>query len=107
MIEAMATTRFTAECDVHLTPMDPAEGCHYCLRFLADPPDVDDLPAGVRMDELEQWLMATRSVPADMLYRRIEQLVGRSISMHELEDPDRLMERARRPKRQWDWWDDW
>jgi hypothetical protein len=41
-----------------------------------------------------------------MYYRRIEQLVGRQISLTELNDPDLLMKRAQRPSRQWDW-DDW
>ncbi len=97
---------YTAECDVHLVPMDPSEGCVYCLRFLAEAPDPELLPMTVRLSELEQWLTARRSVPDEMLYERIEQLVGRKISLHELRDPDELLRRAQRPRRNFDW-DDW
>jgi hypothetical protein len=61
---------------------------------------------GARLEELEQWLTARPSVPAELLYRRIEELVGRRISLAELEDPDLLLQRARGPHRAWDW-DDW
>ena len=45
----------------------------------------------------------THSVPEDMLFARIEALVGRRISPHELDDPDTLIRRAQRPGRQYDW----
>jgi DNA-binding transcriptional regulator YdaS (Cro superfamily) len=97
---------FAADCDVHLVPMDPESGCIYCLRFLGDAPDAKLLPVTVKLIELEQWLTARRSVPEEMLYQRIEQLVGRKISLHELRNPDELLRRAQRPKRNFDW-DDW
>jgi hypothetical protein len=96
---------FRADCDVHLVPMDPAAGCGYCLRFLADAPDADLLPMTVKLIELEQWLTARRSVPEELLYQRIEQLVGRKISLHELRNPDELLRRAQRPRRDFDWGD--
>ena len=78
----------------------------YCIRFLEDAPDPSQLSTDARLEELERWLMADRSVPDDMLFNRIEALVGRRISMHELDNPDVLMRRAQRPSR-WDDWDDW
>ncbi len=95
------------ECDIHLVPFERATGCRYCLRFLEDAPKADDLPMTVRLTELEQWLSARRSVPEELLYRRIEALVGRSISLHELDDPDLLLRRAQQPRRNWDYWSDW
>ena len=94
------------ECDIHLVPFERGEGCPYCVRFLQDPPNPADLSMETKIEELERWLLATRSVPEDMLYERIEALVGRRISPHELEDHDTLIRRARRPSRQYDW-DDW
>jgi len=98
--------RMADECDVHLVPIVSAEGCVYCRRFLADAPPGQAMPEGARIEELEQWLAARLSVPAELLYRRIEELVGRRISLSELEDPDLLLQRARGPRRAWDW-DDW
>lgn len=98
--------RTALECDVHLVPIDPVAGCQYCLRFLEDYPDVDQLTQAQRLEELERWLTAEPSVPIELLYRRIEALVGRRISMHELDDPDLLLRRAQRPRRNTDW-DDW
>jgi len=102
----VARVRTSAECDIHLVPFATGEGCHYCLRFLEDAPDVACLPLEVRIEELERWLMANRSVPDDLLYARIEALVGRRISPHELDDPDTLIRRAQHPGRYTDW-DDW
>lgn len=96
-----------AECDIHLVPIDGEAGCRYCLRFLEHAPLADELPLTVRLAELEQWLSARRSVPEELLYRRIEALVGRSISLHELDDPDRLLRRAQQPRRTSDDWPDW
>ena len=97
----------TRECDIHLVPLADGADCAYCLRFLRTAPPADDLPAAVKLDELEQWLTARPSVPMEMLYERIEALVGRSISMHELDDPDLLLRRAQRPRRRSMDWDDW
>lgn len=88
-----------AECDIHLVPFDDREGCRYCLRFLEAPPDPDLLAPAMRLEELEQWLTARRSVPERLLYARIEQLLGRRLSVHELDDPDLLLRRAQRPRR--------
>jgi len=41
------------------------------------------------------------------LLARIEQLVGRPVMPWELEEPDMLMRRAQRPRRQDGYWDDW
>ncbi len=101
----VATTR-VIECDIHLVPFERHRGCVYCLRFLEDAPDPATLSQPAKLEELERWLLAERSVPEDLLYRRIEALVGRRISLHELDDPDLLLRRAQRPARQWDW-DDW
>ena len=100
----MAESR-THDCDIHLVPLDEARGCTYCLRFLANAPDAKELTLLQRLDELEQWLSARRSVPEDALYRRIEELAGRGISIHELDDPDLFLRRAQRPQRQMDYWD--
>ena len=89
----------TAECDIHLVPFERTVGCGYCLRFLAAAPKADSLPLAVRIEELEQWLTAERSVPAELLYERIEELAGRRISVHELDDPDLLLRRVQRPRR--------
>ncbi len=51
-----------------------------------------------RIEELERWLLANRSVPEELFYARIEALVGRRISPHELDDPDTLIQRAQRPE---------
>ena len=91
--------RVALECDVHLVPLRSGGPCPYCLRFLESAPAVEGLTAPVRMDELERWLMATPVVPLELLYRRIEQLVGRPISVHELDDPDLLMRSVMRPRR--------
>ncbi len=98
--------RLADECDVHLVPIVDAEGCRYCRRFLAGAPAAHEMPEGLRLEELEQWLTARPSVPQELLFERIEELVGRRISLAELEDPDLLLERARGPRRGWDW-DDW
>jgi len=89
----------TADCDIHLVPFERTVGCGYCLRFLAAAPKADSLPLAVRIEELEQWLTAERSVPAELFYERIEELAGRRISMHELDDPDLLLRRVQRPRR--------
>ncbi len=89
-----------AECDIHLVPFDEAEGCRYCLRFLEAPPDPDLMASAMRLEELEQWLTARPSVPEHLLYTRIEQLLGRRLSIHELDEPDLLLRRARLPRRQ-------
>lgn len=88
-----------AECDIHLAPLTAGEACSYCVRFLESAPAVESLPAPARMDELERWLMATPVVPLELLYRRIKQLVGRPIGVHELDDSDQLMRAAQRPRR--------
>jgi len=94
------------ECDIHLVPLVRGQGCAYCLRFLEEAPDADELSPGVRMDELERWLTAGHSVPDELIYRRIEALVGRRISIDELDHPDELLRRAQRPRRRGGW-DDW
>jgi hypothetical protein len=86
------------ECDVHLVPI-AGEGCPYCLRFLADAPDPDALGMPERLDELERWLTAAPSVDAELIYRRIEQLAGRQVSLQELANPDLFLRRLRRPRR--------
>jgi molybdopterin converting factor small subunit len=91
------------ECDVHLVPIVSGEGCLYCRRFLGEASAATEMTEGARLEELEQWLLARRSVPAELLYRRIEELAGRRISLAELEDPDLLLQRARGPRRAWDW----
>lgn len=105
-IVGMARPRRQLECDIHLVPIVDERGCGYCLRFLADAPDARDLSMTTRIEELERWLLANRSVPEELYYARIEALVGRRISPHELDDPDTLIERAQRPGRRYDW-DDW
>lgn len=97
------------ECDVHLVPLPQGMACPYCVRFLEAAPDPEGLDSGARLEELERWLTASPSVPLDLLYGRIEALVGRRISVHELEDPDELLRFAQRPRRQrqWDYWDGW
>jgi hypothetical protein len=95
------------ECDVHLVPIDSRRGCPYCLRFLAAAPDPQELSSADRLDELERWLLSERSVPPGVLLARIEQLVGRPVMPWELEEPDMLMRRAQRPRRQDGYWDDW
>lgn len=87
------------ECDIHLVPLAVGASCSYCLRFLECAPDAAELPVAVRVEELERWLTAAASVPMELLYRRIEQLVGRQISLHELDDPDLLIRRAQHPRR--------
>lgn len=104
--EGMVARQVRNECDIHLVPFEREEGCRYCLRFLEDPPNVSVLSLEIRLEELERWLLANRSVPEEMLYARIEALVGRRISLHELDDPDTLIRRARQPGRVYDW-DDW
>lgn len=88
-----------AECDIHLVPFEAGEGCRYCLRFLEAPPDPKQMAPAMRLEELEQWLTARRSAPEHLLYARIEQLLGRRLSIHELDDPDLLLLRAQRPRR--------
>ena len=102
----MVTVRRALECDVHLVPILDERGCTYCVRFLEAAPDVSELSTITRVEELERWLMANRSVPEHMFYARVEALVGRRISPHELDDPDTLIRRAQRPGRNYDW-DDW
>ena len=102
----MAAAATTLECEIHLFPISRESWCVYCLRFLEDAPDPSELSTDARLEELERWLTAERSVPDDLLFNRIEALVGRRISTHELDNPDVLMRRAQRPSR-WDDWDDW
>ena len=91
------------ECETHLVPVDD-DGCQYCVRFVETAPDVAKMSRAERLDELERWLLSTNSLPAGLLYQRIEQLVGRPVGAYELDDPDMLMRRAMRPRRQWDDW---
>lgn len=100
----MAET-LTSDCDIHLVPIDALVGCTYCLRFLANAPKAREMTLFQRLDELEQWLTARRSVPAEAFYERIEELAGRGISIHELDDPDLFLRRAQRPSRHMDYWD--
>ncbi len=102
-MEPMVARWARNECDIHLVPFERDEGCSYCVRFLQDPPNPADLSLEIKIEELERWLLATHSVPEDMLFARIEALVGRRISPHELDDPDTLIRRAQRPGRQYDW----
>lgn len=102
----MVTLAGTYECDVHLVPYPSERGCTYCLRFLEEAPDPSQLSSFARLEELERWLMAERSVPEHLYHQRIEALVGRRISLYELDNPDLLMRRAQRPSRFNDW-DDW
>jgi hypothetical protein len=102
----MYGVRQALECDIHLVPILDEKGCRYCVRFLEDAPDASQLSTTTRVEELERWLLASRSVPEDLYYARIEALVGRRISPHELDDPDTLIRRAQRPGRTYDW-DDW
>jgi hypothetical protein len=102
----MAAASLALECDIHLVPFEWERGCVYCIRFLEEAPNPSELSTEVKVEELERWLLANRSVPDEMLYARIEALVGRRISPHELNDPDTLIRRAQRPGRHYDW-DDW
>ena len=102
----MVMARRILECDIHLVPIVDGRGCTYCVRFLEDAPDVSLLSMTTRIEELERWLLANRSVPEELFYERVEALVGRRISPHELDDPDLLIQRAQRPSRN-DAWDDW
>jgi hypothetical protein len=102
----MRTLRASPECDIHLFPITDEKGCCYCLRFLEAAPDPSELSTVTRVEELERWLLANRSVPEHLFYARVEALVGRRISPHELDDPDTLIRRAQRPGRTYDW-DDW
>jgi hypothetical protein len=102
----MYGVRQALECDIHLVPILDETGCLYCVRFLEDAPDASQLSTTTRIEELERWLLASRSVPEHLYYARIEALVGRRISPHELDDPDTLIRRAQRPGRNYDW-DDW
>lgn len=105
-VQAWPWGRMAEECDIHLVPIVDEGGCGYCRRFLERAPGAAEMDEGARLEELEQWLTARLSVPAELLYRRIEELVGRRISLVELEDPDLLLQRARAPGRSWAW-DDW
>ncbi|MGE3073564.1 MAG: hypothetical protein AB7N24_05680 [Dehalococcoidia bacterium] len=102
----MVMARTARECDIHLVPIQDERGCVYCVRFLEEAPDASELSMTTRIEELERWLLANRSVPEHMFYERVEALVGRRISPHELDDPDLLIQRAQRPSRNYDW-DDW
>ncbi len=92
------------ECDTHLVPIDLRDGCPYCVRFVEMAPDPEKMSRDERLEELERWLLSERSLPPDLFYRRVEQLVGRPVGAYELEDPDTLMRRAMRPRRRDDWW---
>jgi hypothetical protein len=94
------------ECDIHLVPI-PEGGCVYCLRFLADPPDVYEMTTTMKLVELEQWLLSRPSVPGELYTRRIEQLVGRAISLYELDEPERLLQEVMNPSLARMWADDW
>ena len=96
--------RLQLECDIHLVPIDPVEGCSYCVRFVEAAPDPEKMSREERLEELERWLLSERSLPHDVFYRRVEALVGRPVGAYELEDPDMLMRRAARPRRRDDWW---
>ena len=102
----MRSLRASFDCDIHLFPIPDENGCRYCLRFLEEAPDPSELTTVTRVEELERWLLANRSVPDHLFYARVEALVGRRISPHELDDPDTLIRRAQRPGRTYDW-DDW
>lgn len=90
---------FPPSCEIHLVPIVSEEGCAYCLRFLRDAPDPYDMPPGARADELEQWLLMAYAVDSELIYRRIEDLLGRPVGLEELEEPGDLLEEAQRPLR--------
>ncbi len=95
------------DCEIHLAPYGD-DGCVYCLRFLASPPDAAAMTTSMRAQELEQWLLSAYAVPPDRIYRRVEELLGRMVSLHELDDPDRLIAEVHQPsggRAPWD--DDW
>jgi hypothetical protein len=100
----MARQQRELECDTHLVPIDPRDGCPYCVRFVEAAPDPEKMSRDERLEELERWLLSQRSLPQDLFYRRVELLVGRPVGAYELEDPDMLMRRAMRPRRRDDWW---
>ena len=91
---------FPAYCEIHLVPIVNESGCAYCLRFLRDAPDPYDMPAGARFDEMEQWLLMAHGVDSELIYRRIEDLLGRAVGLEELEEPDMLLEEVQKPLRQ-------
>ncbi len=102
---AMAVAPRPFDCEIHLAPTS-GEGCVYCRRFLTNPPDTAMMTPSMRAEELEQWLLSAYAVPADLIYRRVEQLLGRMVSVHELDDPARLIQEVHSGRRQSAWWDD-
>ena len=60
------------ECDNHLFPISREHGCVYCVRFLKEAPAASELSKEARLEELERWLTAERSVPENMLFDRVE-----------------------------------
>lgn len=90
---------FPAYCEIHLVPIVNGAGCRYCLRFLRNAPDPFEMPPGARSDELEQWLVMAHAVDSELIYRRIEDLLGRPVGLEELEYPDELLQEVQRPLR--------
>jgi hypothetical protein len=101
----MAAEPRSTDCEIHLAPLGDG-GCVYCRRFLTNPPDATMMTPSMRAQELEQWLLSAFAVPEDLIYRRVEQLLGRMVSIHELDYPDRLIQEIHSGRRQTSWWDD-
>lgn len=90
---------FPPACEIHLVPIVQPTGCSYCLRFLSDAPNPFEMPPGARADELEQWLLMAHAVDSELIYRRVEDLLGRAVGLEELDEPDDLLQEAQQPLR--------
>lgn len=76
------------------------DGCPQCLAWFAAPPDPVTMTPEEREAEMERH-GGTLTVPFDVVHRRVEQLLGRTVQAFEFADLPRLRREAReRPARE-------
>jgi hypothetical protein len=70
-------------------------GCHMCTRELLDGPDPEAMTGDERATEFRKWVDRPLTTSTNLLFKRLEALVGRGIWTHEYTHPEGLIEEAR------------
>lgn len=74
---------------------DEMMGCHACTNELLAGPDPGRMTGDERATEFRKWVDRPLTTSMNLLFRRLEALVGRGIWTHEYARPEGLIEEAR------------
>lgn len=70
-------------------------GCHACTGELLDGRDPETMTGDERATEFRKWVDRPLTTSTNLLFKRLEALVGRGIWTHEYAHPEGLIEEAR------------